>query len=102
MGRIVQSPQAKADVLSAAKYIAVQSQSRDAAYKFIDRVDEKLTLIARHRDAGESREDLGRRIRAFPVGQYTIFYRAIVNGIEVVRLLHSARDIPRIFRTGES
>ena len=34
------------------------------------------------------------RVRGFP--KYLIFYRSDLNGIEVVRVLHSARDIDRV------
>jgi toxin ParE1/3/4 len=36
-------------------------------------------------------------LRSFPVGSYVIFYRPIEEGIEVIRVLHSARDIEDIF-----
>lgn len=101
MALILRSPRAKADVLVAARYIAEQSQSRDVAYRFIDTLDEKLKLLACHREMGESRPDLGPNPRGFPAGQHVIFYRPLHDGIEVVRLLHGSRDIPRIFRTGE-
>ena len=101
MGRIVRSSRAKVDVLSAAQYIAEQSQSRETAYRFVDSVDEKLKLLAQHHDLGEARPDLAPHVRAFPVGQYVIFYRPLDNGIEVIRILHGSRDIPRIFRSGK-
>ena len=102
MDRIERSPRAKADVLTAARYIAEQSQSRGAAKRWIDAIDQKLKLLARHSHAGEERPDLGADLRAFPVGNYVIFYRPDEEGIQVVRVLHSSRDIPRVFRTDEN
>jgi toxin ParE1/3/4 len=32
-----------------------------------------------------------------PLGNYIIFYRPIDDGIEVVRILHGARDLPPLF-----
>jgi plasmid stabilization system protein ParE len=32
----------------------------------------------------------------FPVRRYVVFYRPLVDGIEVVRLLHGARDVTAI------
>ncbi|WOH80327.1 type II toxin-antitoxin system RelE/ParE family toxin [Bradyrhizobium sp. BEA-2-5] len=32
-------------------------------------------------------------IRSFPVGNFVLFYEAFRNGVEIVRVLHGARDI---------
>ena len=45
---------------------------------------------------GRSRPELARNVRSFPVGKYVIFYVALVDGVEVVRVLHGARDIDSI------
>ena len=55
---------------------------------------------ADHPLAAEARPDLAPGLRASPVGNYVIFYRPIHDGIEVVRVLHGARDIPAVFRKG--
>ena len=39
---------------------------------------------------------LGRNFLAGPVNS-DIFYRPVKNGIEVVRILHGARDLPPLF-----
>jgi len=44
------------------------------------------------------REDLAPSLRSFPVGNYLIFYRPITDGVEVVRMLHGARELRRIFK----
>jgi len=46
---------------------------------------------------GRSRFDLSPELRGFPVGSHLIFYRPAVDGIEVIRVLHGARDIPKLF-----
>ena len=33
----------------------------------------------------------------FPVGNYILFYREVPDGIDLVRVIHGARDIPDIF-----
>lgn len=42
---------------------------------------------------GRLRGELATGLRSFPVGRYVIFYRALSNGIEIVRVLHGARDL---------
>ncbi len=38
---------------------------------------------------------------SFPFGRYMIFYLSIPGGIEIVRVLHGARDIERLFTLQE-
>jgi len=46
---------------------------------------------------GGRREELAPGIQSFPLGHYIIFYRAVASAIEIVRVLHGARDIENIF-----
>jgi len=39
------------------------------------------------------RDELAADLRSFPVGRYVIYYRSLPNGVEIVRVLHSARDL---------
>jgi toxin ParE1/3/4 len=48
------------------------------------------------------RPDLGAGILGFPVEDYVIFYRQVSTGIEVVRVLHGARDIEALFHDTET
>ncbi|MCH7726976.1 MAG: type II toxin-antitoxin system RelE/ParE family toxin [Planctomycetes bacterium] len=102
MSKIIRSSRSKADVLKSAQYIAEKSGSVELAERWMETVDEKLEFLVSHPMAGESRPDLGSGTRASAVGNYIIFYRRIDDGIEVSRILHGARDTPRIFRTGEN
>jgi toxin ParE1/3/4 len=36
-------------------------------------------------------------LRSFAVGRYVIFYLAIPGGVQIVRVLHGARDIEAAF-----
>jgi toxin ParE1/3/4 len=60
--------------------------------------DEKLKLLADFPGMGAMREDLGPSIRTFPVGNYLIIYRPMKSGIELLRVVHGARDLRRLFR----
>ncbi|HLP91141.1 MAG TPA: type II toxin-antitoxin system RelE/ParE family toxin [Nostocaceae cyanobacterium] len=46
---------------------------------------------------GRSRYELLPGLRSFPVGSYLIFYFPINQSIEVIRVLHGARDIAKLF-----
>jgi toxin ParE1/3/4 len=54
-------------------------------------------LLATQPHLGKSVEELAPRLRFMPLGNYLIFYRPLPDGIEIVRLLHGARDITAAF-----
>lgn len=43
--------------------------------------------------AGRERRELRFGLRSFAVGNYVIFYVALPDGIEVVRVMHGRQDI---------
>jgi toxin ParE1/3/4 len=97
MPRIIRSSEAKADVQEIAWYIA--QDNLDAALRFFNLIDEKLKLLAAFPGAGTARDELAPGLRSFPVGNYLIVYRRIKGGeIEVVRILHGARNLRKIFK----
>lgn len=96
MPRIVRSDQSESDIYAIAHYIARENPA--AALRLIDTIDEVLNMLARSPGVGQARDDLAPSVRMFPVGKYLIFYREIPDGIELVRALHGARDLRRLFR----
>jgi toxin ParE1/3/4 len=69
----------------------------EAADKFIRAIVSRFPKFAAMPELGRQREELSPRLRSFPVGRYVIFYRPMKNGIEIVRVLHGARDLPPLF-----
>ena len=41
-------------------------------------------------------------LRSWSVGNYVIFYRQVSTGIDIVRVLHGARDIEALFHDAEA
>ena len=89
------SPRAREDLLEIWSYIAEDSEEN--ADGFIDKIHETMELLAGQPGLGRHREELAPGIQSFPVGRYIIFYRVLSNAIEIVRVLHGARDIENIF-----
>lgn len=54
---------------------------------------ERCELLASSPRIGRDRSDLRPHTRSFPVGHYVVFFEAVPGGIEVLRVLHGARDI---------
>jgi len=95
MRRIRRTSAAKADLAGIWKYIAMDNL--DAAERWLENIDDKLKLLAEFPGAGPRRDDLAPGVRSFTTGNYLIFYREQKDAIEVIRVLHGARDLPEIF-----
>jgi toxin ParE1/3/4 len=46
---------------------------------------------------GPARPDIARELRYHPVGNHLLLYRVIQGGIEIVRVVHGARDLLNLF-----
>ncbi len=92
---IVKRPKAKTDVVEIWDYIADDSETRADA--FIETIDKKFHALVDEPYLGIARDEIEADLRSFPVGRYVIFYRRIPDGIEIIRVLHGARDLNIIF-----
>lgn len=95
MARVTRRPLAAADILDIWDHIA--EDSLDQADRWIDKLDEKFGILATQPLMGRAREELAAGLRSFPFGRYVIFYMPVQDGIDVVRVLHSARDVDAAF-----
>ena len=86
---------AEADLIEIWIYIALDSPT--SADKLLDEIDEKSRKLADSPFIGKTRDELGSNIRSLPIGNYVLFYQPIVDGIEIIRVLHGARDIDALF-----
>ena len=92
---IIKRPRARSDLAEIWDYIADDSEARADA--FIDTLDERFQTLAASPGMGRLRDDLAEGLRSFPVGRYVIFYRTVPEGVEIVRVLHGARDLNAVF-----
>jgi len=99
MPSVVIRPQAFADLAEIWAYIA--EDSPDYADAFADRIDRVFEALAGKPKMGCARPELSVGVRSFPVGRYVVFYVPQSNGIEVVRVLHGARDLRPLFQEEE-
>jgi toxin ParE1/3/4 len=95
MPSIFKRPRAEEDIAEIWDFIAEDNESR--ADGFIDELNEKFALLAVRPLIGRERKELADNLRSFPIGRYIIFYTILREGIEVIRVLHGARDIETIF-----
>lgn len=88
-------PEAENDLLDIGAFI--EKDNPHAAANFITRIREKCEALTRNPEIGRSRPELITGLRSFPVGQYVIFYHSIPDSIEIIRVIHCARDIDAFF-----
>jgi toxin ParE1/3/4 len=86
--------QAEADLDDLWAYIAADNLA--AADRMVDAVLEGSRRHVRFPGMGQSRDDLRPGLRCFVVSPYVVFYRSVEDTIEVLRILHGARDISRL------
>ena len=77
-------------------YVAPDSPS--AADTLLRTIDSKIRLLSDFPHAGRDRSDVRPRLRSLPTGNYVIYYRPMRKGVEVVRVVHGARDVRQLFR----
>jgi toxin ParE1/3/4 len=64
-----------------------------AAGAMIDRLTEAFDMLLTMPLAGRTRHELGENLRSFTVHNYVIFYVAVPEGIDIVRVMHGRQDI---------
>jgi toxin ParE1/3/4 len=92
---IVLTPRANADLGEIWMFIAADNPAQ--ADDFIDLIDEKFQNLSRQPGLGRRREELVAGLRSFPVGRYVIFYLQVQDCLQIVRVLHGARDVDAVF-----
>jgi toxin ParE1/3/4 len=98
MSSAIFAPAAAADLEAIVDYIAADNPAAAAA--LIARLEDLAARLAEAPGMGRARFDLLPNLRSFRLGRYLLFYRATAGGIEVVRVLHGARDFPALFGAG--
>jgi toxin ParE1/3/4 len=88
---------AERDLVEIGNFLARDNPTNAA--RFVERVEEHCQLLAAHPLIGRARDELVPGLRSLPSGRYVIFYRALDDGAEIVRVLHGARDLRRALQS---
>lgn len=96
MARVLRRKRAEDDIVEIWSFIAEGSEVQ--ADNFVKQLNDQFHLLALRPTLGRTRNELAPSMRSFPIGRYIIFYQPVTGGIRVVRVLHSARDIARLFK----
>ena len=85
---------ARLDLQEIWDYIAQDSHFQ--ADRLIERFTLKFDHLAQHTGLGRPRPELANGCKSYPFGKYCFYFRVTEEGILVLRVLHSARDIEHI------
>jgi toxin ParE1/3/4 len=92
----IYSPEAESDLIEAWIYIA-EDKDPETADRVLARVFDKCNALIKQPELGRRRDELYPGLRSVPQGSYVLFYRIAGNRIEIVRVLHGAREIEQQF-----
>ena len=93
MPRVLRTAQARLDLIEIWEFVARSSAAR--ADRLTESIDAKCRLLAQFPEMGRSREELAPGVRSTLVERYVILYRPLEDGMEVLRVIHGSRDLPR-------
>jgi plasmid stabilization system protein ParE len=92
MKRFILTPRAKQDVNDIWDYIA--NDNIEAADRVLDALDNAMIKLAKNPGLGHWREELtDKRHRFLLVYSYLIVYRHATKPLQIIRVLHAARDV---------
>nr|ANY58131.1 hypothetical protein [uncultured bacterium] len=73
-------------------------KSQSTANRVIEEIRQDLRTLARNPEMAVLRDDLADEpLRVWPIYSYLIVYRAGPRPIEIIRVVHGARDLVRLF-----
>jgi toxin ParE1/3/4 len=97
MKRLRRLPAAIADADDIWFYIAQENVA--AAQRMIERISDATARLPDFPASGSPRPDIHPEARSIPVGQYVVYYRIGAEAIDIVRVVHAARDAGTIIES---
>jgi toxin ParE1/3/4 len=94
---VVRTEQAEIDLAEILDYL--DERNPQAAERLACAIDERCSLLGQFPEMGRAREELAPELRSVAVEHHVLFYRVTAKAIEVLRILHEARDIATIMKT---
>jgi toxin ParE1/3/4 len=94
VGRITYLRQANDDLLEIWVWIA--RDSVDMAEAVLDRILARIEILRRFPEAGPVRDEIGDGSRSLVTERWLVLYRLTQDGVQIVRIVDSARDLTRL------
>lgn len=101
MAHIVRRPRARQDLVEIWLYIADES-GEPRADRYLRRLNDVVSYLAQQPLMGRKRPEISEEgIRSFPAESHVIFYIALQDGIELVRVIHGSQDLEKAWTADE-
>ena len=71
-----------------------------AARRFRDRMLDRIDVLRTLPESAQPRPEFGADIRTIPIGRYIVFVRVTIRKVTILRIIHGARDLPRLLKPG--
>ncbi|HLN31430.1 MAG TPA: type II toxin-antitoxin system RelE/ParE family toxin [Gemmataceae bacterium] len=94
---VVRTDQAEIDLGEILEHL--EEHNPQAAEQLVTAIDDRCNLLGQFPEMGRARNELAPGLRSVVVERYVLFYRISVAAVEVLRILHGARDIETIVKT---
>ena len=97
MDIVKRRPQVASDLIECAEYFS--EDSLDTALRFLDAAESTFVFVSQNPEIGalcKFESSQAEKVRFWPIKgfeKYLMFYQPLSNGIEIVRILHGARDL---------
>ena len=99
--RVTRQPEVRRALVEQADHIS--RDNLDAALRFLDAAEATFEFLASNREVGQLCAFTNQRtagMRVWPIEgfrNYLVFYRPTKDGVDIVRVLHGARDFEAFF-----
>lgn len=100
MSRIIFTTPAKLDLGQIFEHIA--QDNVEAAIKHRQRLEKRWMALIEQPRIGTKRDELKAGMRSLTEGNHIIYYHLVPDGVEVLRVLHTAQDAKRAFTESPS
>ena len=95
MAHVARTRKAKQDLREIVQHIVLDYPT--AAKQWVDGIESVFRLIASQPEIGECWKSLdGEQLRRYSFGRYIIYYRIQGQRVQMIRVLHGARDQGRL------
>jgi antitoxin ParD1/3/4/toxin ParE1/3/4 len=96
----VLSPLAQGDLIETLEYVAEESASLEVAERLLSDLEAAFVRLEAMPRMGSLRKHLtGNVVRWWPVRGYLVVYDPSAKPLRILRVIHGARDLERIFRS---
>lgn len=78
-------------------WLTIALNNPAAADRVIDAIHDRAKLLSNFPELGPERPDIAPDLRVLVEGSYLILYRVTETSVEIVRVVHGARDMTALF-----